>query len=137
MIKVSSRRPHLSLPSLVHVLNHSDVHEMLKGTGGILERKKTFRHASSQEDISRKVNLLHDLPSPKCKDDSRQEDISQKVNLLHDFPSPKCKDDSRQEDISQKVNLQHDLPSPKCKDDLNNQQNQAELEKYNINPLLQ
>ncbi|KAM3308812.1 receptor-like cytosolic serine/threonine-protein kinase RBK2 [Capsicum chacoense] len=124
----------------------SQVHEMLKGTGGILERKKTFRHSSRQEDISRKVNLLHDLPSPKCKDDSCQEDISQKVNLLHDMPSvnllhdmpsPKCKDDSRQEDISQKVNLQHDLPSPKCKDDLNYLQNQAELEKYNINPLLQ
>lgn len=63
---------------------------MLKGTGSILERKKTFQYTS------------------------------------------------RQEDTSQKVNLPVDLPSPKCKDDLNDhQQNQAELEKHNANPLLQ
>lgn len=65
------------------------VHEMLKGTGSILERKKTFQHTSRQEDISQKVNLLLDLHSPKCKDDP------------------------------------------------NYQQNQAELGKYNVNPLLQ
>ncbi|KAK4370503.1 hypothetical protein RND71_009978 [Anisodus tanguticus] len=67
----------------------NQVHEMLKGTGDILERRKTFRNASLQEDISHKVNLLLDMPSPKCKDDP------------------------------------------------NYQQNQAELGKYNINPLLQ
>lgn len=62
---------------------------MLKGTKSILERKKTFQRTNRQDDISQKVNLLLDMPSPKCKDDP------------------------------------------------NYQQSQAELEKYNVNPLLQ
>uniref|UniRef100_M1D195 non-specific serine/threonine protein kinase n=2 Tax=Solanum tuberosum TaxID=4113 RepID=M1D195_SOLTU len=67
----------------------SQVHEMLKGTRSILERKKTFQHTNRQDDISQKVNLLLDMPSPKCKDDP------------------------------------------------NYQQSLAELEKYNVNSLLQ
>ncbi|XP_009760982.1 receptor-like cytosolic serine/threonine-protein kinase RBK2 isoform X1 [Nicotiana tabacum] len=58
----STDRPHMS-----------QVQEMLKGGGGILQRMKTFQNASRQEDISHRLNLLLESSSPKCKDNPNQQ----------------------------------------------------------------